>query len=99
MVGGHTDQPEGTATLQGGGIDMEVSQWWRSKKAGVRWAGVIKRDDGSWEVVVVANKSTNLDRYIQDGGGNGPGQPFHNEPITRVGKQVKVLTQRGGYDI
>ena len=47
----------------------------------------------------VANKSTNLDRYIQPEGGYGPGQFFHNEPITRVGKQVKVLTQRGGYDI
>ena len=77
---------------------MVVEQW-PSKKAGVRWAGVVKRDEESWEVVVVANKSTNLDRYIQPEGGYGPGQSFHNEPITRVGKQVKVLTQRGGLDI
>jgi len=76
---------------------MVVEQW-RSKKTGVRWAGVVKRDEGSWKVVVVANKSTKLDRYIQPQGGYGPGQPFHNEPIIRVGKTVKVLTQSGGYD-
>ena len=73
---------------------MVVEQW-PSKKSGVRWAGVVRRDEESWEVVVVANKSTNLDRYIQPEGSH----TFANEPIVKVGKQVKVLTQRGGYDI